>query len=112
MRDITHRLGSNRIISLKELDPGFCPRWYRLRIWLMWMAAGVFLAVLAGELLEQSWVVALANAGFFVLLALYVLLHWGSGLLAVLGYWVSPLAMKAAQLDKWLERDLEWNKWQ
>jgi hypothetical protein len=111
MRGFFERLRRpNRIKSLKELDPRFRPRWHKLEIRLIQTLLLFIALLLVGALSEQAW---LAQIGWYGLPCAFVALFalkWGSNLLATLGYWFPSLALKAAKLDAWLERDLEWGK--
>ena len=99
-----------RIKSIKELDPSFKPRWHRLEVWLMQAIVLLVVLFIVGALLERAW---LANIGLFGLVVSFVgvaVLKWGGNVLAVAGYWFPPLALTAARMDAWLERDLDWGR--
>ncbi|WP_085793932.1 hypothetical protein [Falsiruegeria litorea] len=68
------------------------------------------LLLITGISLERAW---LASIGFYALGGSFVvmfLLKWGTNVLVTLGYWFPALALTAARLDAWLERDLDWRK--
>ena len=99
-----------RIKSIKELDPSFRPRWYRLEVRLIQAIVLLAVLIIVGALWERAW---LTNIGWFGLAVSFVgvaVLNWGANGLGVAGYWVPPLALTAARMDAWLERDLDWGR--
>jgi hypothetical protein len=99
-----------RIKSIKELDPSFKPRWHKLEVRLVQAMLLLVMLFFVGALLERAW---LASIGFFGLAVSFVgvaVLNWGANVLAAAGYWFPPLALTAARMDVWLERDLDWSR--
>jgi hypothetical protein len=104
------RKGPARIISVRQLDPGFRPRWHTLEIRLFKLMILLIALLLIGGFSGTAW---LAMFGFYGLGCAFVsvfALRYGSDVMAALGYWFPPLALRATQLDTWLERDLEWKE--
>ncbi|KIC24798.1 MULTISPECIES: hypothetical protein [unclassified Leisingera] len=97
-----------KIKSLKELEPGFKPRWFRISFRLILMGFLSMPVIVAGSVLKVSLLIWLGVAVFhFVMFALIALSVVPRGMRFV-GYWWPWVGLKAAQLDSWLERDLDW----
>ncbi|MBU2943329.1 hypothetical protein Q4525_00605 [Shimia thalassica] len=101
----------NRIKTVTELDPRFRPRWYKLEIRLFQVMVLLVALLVVGAFSGMTWLATLGFYGIGCAFVAVFALEYGSNMLAALGLWLPPLALKAAQLDTWLERDLEWNKW-
>jgi hypothetical protein len=101
--------GPNRIKSLQELDPCFVPRWLRLQVWVVAVFAAAFVAVLL-----IGWLLGVSGTPFFLLgivmtgLAVSAVIEGGPTLLLLAGRYLPRLTLWAINLDKWLQRDLDW----
>jgi len=98
----------NKIKSLKELEPDFMPRWFKycFRAVLLIFA---FLALIAvAQFFEAEFLAIVGAMGIVLCFTLFFLVILVPPVLSIVGYYWPWLALKAAQLDSWLERDLEW----
>lgn len=99
-----------RIKSTKELDPGFRPRWVKLRVWMM-LGAVVLL-------MSCFWFIEQRNA-MMVFITLFLVIFSGSlatnprETCAAIGFLLRhfpKLALHHAKFEHWLEFDLDWDE--
>ncbi|MCI5042352.1 MAG: hypothetical protein MRY81_22100 [Donghicola eburneus] len=68
------------------------------------------IALIVGAISDVQW---LAWSGLVVVglvgLSIFVL-EIGPKILSLVGYWFPGAGLKAAKLDAWLERDLDWGR--
>jgi hypothetical protein len=86
------------------------PRWVKFEIRLFIVAALSFAVIMLGAFLELTWVTPLGRRLFVLVIFLMLSLVVAPILLSFIGYWFPSVALKAAQLNCWLERDLDWEK--
>ncbi|QFT74768.1 hypothetical protein FIU92_17160 [Ruegeria sp. THAF33] len=97
-----------RIKSLKELDPSFKPRWFKICFGAVLSCFPfAFLAVIGSEL-EMHWLMLLSMLGMIFAASTTFLVCFVPFVLAFVGYWWPWLGLKSVQLDSWLQRDLDW----
>lgn len=97
-----------RIKSIRELEPGFTPRWFKICFRAV-VACFLFLPVaMIGAAISSRLLQAIGTIGFFGAFVVPFVVSFFPLVLRVLGYWWPWLGMKSAQLDAWLERDLDW----
>ncbi|MEX0285742.1 MAG: hypothetical protein AB3N23_14130 [Paracoccaceae bacterium] len=101
------RHGPLRIRSSRELDPTYRTRWERTQLFcLKCFFAGLLLIALAGfsKFAALAW---LGGAVTLLPLTLMFSVEVGVPVLLFLGYWFPRLAVRAAAIDAWFERDLD-----
>ncbi|KXF89244.1 hypothetical protein [Phaeobacter inhibens] len=97
-----------RIKNLKELEPGFKPRWFRISFRLGVLAFLSMPVILAGSVFKVPLLLWLGIICFQLVVFALILLTYVPKVTVFFGYWWPWLGLKAAQLDGWLERDLDW----
>ena len=89
------------------MAPGFRPRWARIERGL-YVVAGVMVVLFTVGTLSDSQILvraAFIGAGAVVFAVSFV--KHGGTLLGFLGDWSHWLGLKSAQLERWLEQDLD-----
>jgi hypothetical protein len=102
------RVGPLKIKSIRELAPGFKPKWIRILFRLFAMGIVSMLIVFAGIALESRWVPWVGLAGILGVAIAIFAIKTLPVIMAFVGFWWPWMGLKAAELDSWLERDLEW----
>ena len=97
-----------RIKSLKELEPGFKPKWFQISFRLTLLGLASMPLIVIGIINELYWMSWLGVTGLGVALIPLVLLEIIPPAMSFVGYWWPWMGLKAAELDSWLERDLDW----
>jgi hypothetical protein len=99
-----------RIKSIRELDPGFRPRWVRVGRWALAMSLVLqvlFVLSLGREsmAMPMTFLISACVFGWFWLSP-----KWYC---AVIGLWLRPfssLAVRFAKFEMWLELHLDWDQ--
>lgn len=99
-----------RIRHLRELEPGFKPRWFRYEIRLVFAAVFFGLLSICVGLMGYPGLAYGAIAFCIAAIVAANLLGWMPAILLVFGYWWPSLAVTAVRIEKWLETDLEWGR--
>ncbi|MCG7572873.1 hypothetical protein [Thalassovita mediterranea] len=99
-----------RVRSVKELDPKFKPRWVKIELGLLAAMAGACGCVVVAAILQIGWLAMIAFYGLPTLFAAVFAVKYGTVGLGFIGVWFPILALKAAQLERWLELDLDWKR--
>ena len=102
------RTGPLKIKSLKELEPGFKPRWFRIEFRFVLIVFVSMPTLLAGSIFELYWLLLIGIAGIVVAALALMSLTLVPATMRFVGYWWPWMGLKAAELDSWLERDLDW----
>lgn len=96
-----------RIRSTKELAPGFRPRWQRLELRCFAAAIGLVLLLMIGAAMDSQLVLSVSYIGGVFVTALFGFVKHGVVLLGFVGNWFPWVGLKALQLERWLEQDLD-----
>ncbi len=97
-----------RIKSLKELEPGFTPRYFRYSFRLVLIGMVMMLFLISAVFLKSNWFFWMAISGFISVAVAFFLLNFVPPTLRIVGYYWPWLYLKSIQLDSWLEHDLDW----
>ncbi len=97
-----------KIKSVKELQPGFKPKWFRICIGLFAVVAVFAILALVGVLSGAKWVASIAGLGGFVTYCVMIAVVFFPKVVRFLGYWWPQLELKASNIICWLEHDLDW----
>lgn len=95
------------IKSLKELEPRDWPRWFKICFWVIFSGFPFLMLFWIGDLvgiLLLQWVGIL---GFFIAFPTVFVVVFVPFVIRILGYWWPWLGLKSAQIDPWLQRDLD-----
>jgi hypothetical protein len=96
-----------RIRSTKELAPGFLPRWQRLELRCVAAVFGLCLLMIIGAATDSQLVLSVFYIGGVFVAALLGFVQYGVILLGFVGNWFPWVGLKALQLERWLEQDLD-----
>lgn len=97
-----------RIKSLKELQPGFTPKWCRYSFKLVLAAMTLAITMVVSGFFNIYWIYVMTIWSLVAVVVSLALLESVPPVLRVVAYYWPWLGLKSAQLDSWLELDLEW----
>ena len=97
-----------RIKSLKELESGFTPKYYRYFFRLALTAMALAITMVVSGFFNIYWINVMMFWGLMTVITSLVLLENVPPMFRIVGYYWPWLYLKSIQLDSWLELDLDW----
>ncbi len=96
-----------KINSLKDLEPKAKPKWFKICFWAVFSCFPFLVVVWIGNVVNVKLLQLIGTLGFFVAFTTPFVVRFVPLFLRVLSYWWPWLGLKTAQLDTWLQNDLD-----